>query len=205
MINFTNPTPFTDPQNQALTLTATGVPAWLTFNDNGNGTYTVTGTAPATGSPWTINVTATDTDNNTSTAHVLTIDCGAIAGSSSGQGSCAGDDSLPEPITWCGVGIVPNTSPAALVGLGLNSEVCPGLVITRLINTDEGAGETLIDFNSPIPAGLILTVNPSAGNPEPAQTIDLSAFAGSNSASIVGINGPLNTLITGDFTVSGNC
>lgn len=202
MINFTNPTPFTDPQNQALTLTAMGVPAWLTFADNGNGTYTVTGTAPATGGPWTVNVTATDTDNNTSTDHVLTIDCGGL--SMPIEGACEQtDNTLPEPSVWCGTGVLNGVT----IGGGTVSEPICGINLTQiLIRSNPFSASTqpmIISFDAPIPASMTDITISSGTN---AQTIDLTPFVGSSSVSINNLS-PLIAIdiLGGLFTISSSC
>ena len=61
----------TDPQPNPLTLSATGLPAGLTFTDNGNGTGTVTG--KVTGAPGTYPVTFTASDGVVATTAQMTI------------------------------------------------------------------------------------------------------------------------------------
>lgn len=76
-------TPFnvtgTDPENDPLTLTASGLPANLIFTDNHNGTGTVSGTATATPAVYTVTYSASDGTNPpvtaTATVTVTKEDC----------------------------------------------------------------------------------------------------------------------------------
>ena len=74
-VNYTS-LPFVDPDGDAVTLSATGLPAWLQFNDNGNGTYSITDIAaePGTG-PYVISIIATDPSGLQSPPQQLTVDC----------------------------------------------------------------------------------------------------------------------------------
>ena len=62
-----------DPEGGAVALSATGLPAWLSFADHGDGTGTLSGTAPA-GTVSTFSITFTASDGPASAQRVLSLD-----------------------------------------------------------------------------------------------------------------------------------
>ena len=61
-----------DAEGGAITLSASGLPAWLSFTDNANGTGTLSGTAPA-GTVGTFNITFTANDGQSSSQRTLVL------------------------------------------------------------------------------------------------------------------------------------
>ena len=61
-----------DVEGTAIALSASGLPAWLTFTDNGDGTGTLSGTAPA-GNVGTFEITITASDDLASSQRVLSL------------------------------------------------------------------------------------------------------------------------------------
>ena len=62
-----------DPEGGSISLSASGLPAWLAFADHGDGTGTLSGTAPA-GTVGTFSITFTASDGQTSAQRVLSLD-----------------------------------------------------------------------------------------------------------------------------------
>jgi len=92
----------TDPDTgTTLTITASGLPAWLTLTDNGNGTAKLSGT-PASGDVGDSSITLTASDGAASTDQTFTLTVNGTSSSSGGHngGGCtlAGEDAARDPL-----------------------------------------------------------------------------------------------------------
>ncbi len=116
-----------DPQPNALTLSATGLPAGLAFTDNGNGTGTVTGTV--TGAPGAYPVTLTASDGEVSTTSPMTITV-TKAGTT---------------LSYTGASLIATNRPATLSATleedGGSAPVPDGQTVTLTLGSGSGAAE----------------------------------------------------------------
>ena len=140
-----------DPQPNALTLSATGLPAGLAFTDNGNGTGTVTGTV--TGAPGAYPVTLTASDGEVSTTSPMTITV-TKAGTT---------------LSYTGASLIATNRPATLSATleedGGSAPVPDGQTVTLTLGSGSGAqscqGQTTSDGWV---SCQIATVNQALGN-----------------------------------------
>ena len=129
------PVSASDAQPNPLTLSATGLPAGLTFTDNGNGTGTVTGTVTA--APGTYPVTFTASDGVSTTSQPMTITV-TKAGTT---------------LTYTGASLIATNRPATLSAVleedGGSAPVPDGQTVTLTLGSGSGAqscqGQTTSD------------------------------------------------------------
>ena len=158
-----------DPQPNALTLSATGLPAGLAFTDNGNGTGSVTGTV--TGAPGAYPVTFTASDGEVSTtSQPMTITV-TKAGTT---------------LSYTGASLIATNRPATLSAVleedGGSAPVPDGQTVTLALGSGSGAqscrGQTTSDGWVSCP---IATVNQPLGNQPVSATFNGDSYYAASS------------------------
>ena len=162
-----------DADGNAIALSATGLPAWLTFTDHGDGTGTLSGTAPA-GTVGTFNITLIANDGQTSaqrtlglavnnpTLPVVTLEATDAAASETG----------PDP----GVFTITRTGGDMMSSLTVSYSVSG----TATSGTDYIAPGRTVTF-SPFNTTATITITPvdDANYEAPQETVELSVVPGS--------------------------